>query len=425
MNPGSGYLNGKDTTISNLNILKKEDGFSYPSSFFNKKTLMNYLLKRYIKLGVSAEISVMEPQGKVKEFQVIMHVTQHLTSFHQQLLSLHSALGKILADEALHHAVTVSARCFLSDAANQQEQASKLISELLNCTVSYVKQPPLDGSKLALWLQLRTEVTIEDGSLPYYEHNGYRHYHTAHDFGQTSKIDENSYQQTLKLLEAYEVQLKACECTIERDCIRTWFFVRDVDVNYQGLVEARKENFLRNGLSNNTHYITSTGIEGSAANPHVKVLMETYAIRGLDEGQIQFLYAKEHLSPAIEYGVTFERGVRLDFGDRRKVYLSGTASIDNKGRIMYPGDVEGQVHRTWENVEALLEEADCTFHDLMQIIVYLRDAADYRCVKKMYDEKFPRVPQIIVLAPICRTGWLVEMECIASKSLDNRNYRDL
>jgi len=73
----------------------------------------------------------------------------------------------------------------------------------------------------------------------------------------------------------------------------------------------------------------------------------------------------------------------------------------------------------------LLDEADCAFDDLMQIIVYLRDMADYKLVNKLFDQKFPTVPKVIVLAPICRPGWLVEMECIASKALFNIQYRDL
>jgi enamine deaminase RidA (YjgF/YER057c/UK114 family) len=386
---------------------------------------MNYLLKEYKDLEVTAEISMAEPPGKVKEFQIIMHVAPKMTSFDQQLFSLHTALKKLLSDVDLYHAVTLSARYFLSDPANQQELISKQNFELLKCPISYVKQPPLDGSKLALWLQLQTDLTMGVDDLIYFDHNGYRHIYTADDCDQKSKAKENSYQQTLELLEIYEKQLKTHGCTIERNCIRTWFFIRDIDVNYDGFVKARKEIFIQNGLNKDTHYIASTGIEGSVANPYLKVMMNTYAIRGLDEGQLKFLYAKDHLNPTYEYGVTFERGVRIDFGDRRKVLISGTASIDCKGQISHMGDVESQVLRTWENVAALLNEAECSFNDVMQMIVYLRDISDYPCVKKMFDGKFPEIPKVIVLASICRTGWLVEMECIASKILSNGNYRDL
>ena len=386
---------------------------------------MTYLVKKFLDLNVVAEIAVFEPVDKVHEFQVMVHVDAAMMTFQEQLDALQVSLHSLLADDVLRDAVPVFAHCFMSDVANQQEEVSLILSKQLNCTVSCVKQPPLDGSKLALWLQLQTGVKAENDGLIFFEHNGYRQYFTTADCGDRTTEKGNSYFQTKELLENYQEQLGERGCTLARDCVRTWFFVRDVDLNYQGVVDARRENFELNGLTNKTHYIASTGIEGCVSNPNVKVILNTHLIKGLDDGQIQFLYAKENLNPTYEYGVTFERGVFIDFGDRRKVYISGTASIDNKGLIVHPGDIEKQVYRMWENVTALLDEADCAFDDLMQIIVYLRDMADYKLVNKLFDQKFPTVPKVIVLAPICRPGWLVEMECIASKTLCNTQYRDL
>jgi enamine deaminase RidA (YjgF/YER057c/UK114 family) len=45
--------------------------------------------------------------------------------------------------------------------------------------------------------------------------------------------------------------------------------------------------------------------------------------------------------------------------------------------------------------------------------VYLRDIADYAVVEDMMMKRFPEHPKLFVLAPVCRPGWLVEMECIA------------
>ena len=67
--------------------------------------------------------------------------------------------------------------------------------------------------------------------------------------------------------------------------------------------------------------------------------MDSYAVDGLEPGQIQFLYAPTHLNPTYEYGVTFERGTAVTYGDRKQVFISGTASIDNRGEIVYPGDI--------------------------------------------------------------------------------------
>jgi len=175
-------------------------------------------------------------------------------------------------------------------------------------------------------------------------------------------------------------------------------------------------------LNNHTHYIASTGIEGRGANPDTYILFDAYAIKGLQKGQQKFLYAPTHLNPTYEYGVTFERGVCIEYGDRRHVIISGTASINNKGEIVAPGNIIGQAHRMLENIEALLTEAETTFDDVMHLIIYLRDIADYATVNAFFRERFATIPQVIVLAPVCRAGWLIEVECMAVKKIKNPQF---
>ena len=86
------------------------------------------------------------------------------------------------------------------------------------------------------------------------------------------------------------------------------------------------------------------------------------------------------------------------------------------------GDIYKQTLRMWENVEQLLAEGDMTMEDCAQIIVYLRDTADYNLVSKMFREHYPNIPTVITLAPVCRPTWLIEMECIAIKESENAQY---
>ena len=87
-----------------------------------------------------------------------------------------------------------------------------------------------------------------------------------------------------------------------------------------------------------------------------------------------------------------------------RCFISGTASINNKGEVVCPGDIRKQTERMWENVEALLKEAGCTFDDLGQMIVYLRDVADYTVVKGMYDERFPDTPRVFCICSRMSSG---------------------
>ena len=113
------------------------------------------------------------------------------------------------------------------------------------------------------------------------------------------------------------------------------------------------------------------------------------------------------------YGVTFERGVALTFDDRRQVLISGTASIDKSGNVLHIDDIRAQSLRMIENVEVLLAEAQATFENVAQIIVYLRRQQDYQLVQDLFASRFPAIPTVIVMGKVCRPAWLIEMECIA------------
>lgn len=365
------------------------------------------------------EIFKYEVKGGVSEYHVMIHATHPEATYEEQLNAVTDAYFRLRENE-LHGAVAVFKRYFLSDAANQTDVLLALTTENSDCALSFVEQPPLDGTKVALWAYLMTDVRTQvlHSGLFEVNHGGYRHLWLGGAFNRAA----NSEYQTRLLLNDYVMQLMEQGCKLADNCIRTWFFVQNVDVNYAGVVKARNEVFVTQNLTEHTHYIASTGIGGRQADPKVMVQMDTYAIDGLKAGQVHYLYAPTHLNPTYEYGVSFERGTYVDYGDRRHVFISGTASINNKGEVVYPGDIRKQTERMWENVEALLKEADCTFDDMGQMIVYLRDIADYMVVKGMYDKRFPAVPKVFVHAPVCRSGWLIEMECMGVRPLVNREF---
>ena len=340
-------------------------------------------------------------------------------TYAEQVECLLGAYGSLLGGE-LKGAVAVFKRFFLSDAANQANYLQALHAEHSDCALSVVEQPPLDGTKVAMWVYLQKGVQTKTLPNGIYEvsHGGYRHLWMA---GACNQASNSEYQMRL-LFNDYVMQLLENGCSLADNCIRTWLFVQNVDVNYAGVVKARNEVFVTQNLTDKTHFIASTGIAGRHANPKVFVQMDAYAVDGLQKEQIHYLYAPTHLNPTYEYGVSFERGTYVDYGDRRHVFISGTASINNKGEIMYPGDVRKQTERMWENVETLLKEADCGFEHVGHLLVYLRDIADYTVVKDMFDKRFPNIPKVFLLAPVCRPGWLVEMECMAILPKHNEAY---
>ena len=370
------------------------------------------------ELGARLQLSVFSIGiDAVEEAHAFITIDANNDTFEAQVKRMDAAQEMLYQLPELEGANPIFKRYFLTDATNQVPY----LSEEKHCTISYIQQPPLNGSKITLWVYLQkgTRVSMEDGTL-ISEHNGYRHLWTMG----LQKAEGSSYEQTLKLLNSYEDKLDDLGATLAENCIRTWFFVRDVDTQYAGMVRARRDNFLEQGLTKNTHFIASTGIGGNPSHPLSIIQLGAYALTGFDKAQQQYLYAPTHLNPTYEYGVTFERGTCIYYGDRKHVYISGTASINNKGEVMYEGDIVKQTHRMWENVETLLAEANTTFDDVMQIIVYLRDLSDVSLVKSLFDKKFPHIPYIITLAPVCRPTWLVEMECIAVKEEHHPQFRN-
>ena len=348
----------------------------------------------------------------VREYHAMIQITDRRLPFAAQLEAVISAYDELL--DRLPDTQAVFKRYFLSDAANQADDV--VVADVTDCAKSIIQQAPLNGSKVALWVWLMTGVQTGMTKSGLYEvrHGDFRHMFNA----SAHNLAANSEYQMRLLFNEYVMQLAEEGCTLADNCIRTWLFVNDIDLNYGGVVRARNQVFFTQGLTQNTHFIASTGIGGRQQDPNVLSQMDNYAIAGVKPEQIHYLYAPTHLNRTSDYGVSFERGTYVDYADRRHVFISGTASINNKGEVMYAKDVEQQTRRMWENVEALLAEAECTYDDVCEMIVYLRDIADYDLVCALYQERFPGKPVVIVHAPVCRPGWLVEMECTAVKAID-------
>ncbi len=353
--------------------------------------------------------------SQLEECMLQFHVQDKNCSFEKQLDTVLAALQQFRKENAQYHALI--ARVFMSDAANQQVTIEQAFAGF-PCALSLVQQAPLDGAKLSLWVYMQSGITpqYEEGSkLVTVKDGELTHLWTASE----RRTEGDSEAQCLSLFEGYSEQLESRGGTMYDHAVRTWLFVQNVDVNYAGVVRGRNEHFDVKGLIPGDHFISSTGIEGRSADYHSLVQLDSYSILGLPQEQIQFLYAPDYLDPTHDYGVRFERGTSIHYSDRTVSFISGTASIDNKGEVVHVGQIIEQCERMWQNVEALLAEAGASIDQSMHMIVYLRDLADYPMIRDMFEKRFPNTPKIIVLAPVCRPTWLIEMECITIHSTRN------
>jgi enamine deaminase RidA (YjgF/YER057c/UK114 family) len=364
----------------------------------------------------SAHASRFTGPGGVAEYHLIVLPTEY-GGIEQQLAAVHEAYRDALAHLGIAVRTAIHRRYFCSDVVNQRAVLeARALSSASGanepCAISWVGQPPSPPAKVALWAYHISDPAGEldknhEGTSLTLRRGDLAHHWTT---GVICPEANTSYDQTRGILAQYETCLSSWGSTLADNVIRTWFLVQNVDANYHGLVVARREVFAERGLTPETHYIASTGIEGYNAEISARVTMDAYAISGVGPDQVRYLAALDHLSPTHVYGVTFERGASVSYADRDHVYISGTASIDKHGEIMHVGDVTRQLDRTLENVEALLSQAGATLADMCSFIVYVRDPSDHAIAWERMRRRFPEAPVVVVVAPVCRPGWLIEVE---------------
>lgn len=325
-------------------------------------------------------------------------------TFAQRLSDLKEQTTRFLSDEHQAERRLQYTKIFLSDAQNQYQQLieSDLYQQLLSSSaITIVEQPPLSGAKIELLLK-----TTADSS---------------HHIFQSLRLSEaethatNSYMQTVMLFEKYIKMIAGTGMDLPTHLVRTWIYVSDIDVNYAGVVKARNDIFRRYGLTAETHFIASTGIGGRTSERYASVAIDFLTMPEIKEEDKLYLKALDHLNPTHEYGVAFERGTRVTLPDNYQYFISGTASIDKFGHVVYLGDVRRQTERLLENIDALLHDGEASLEDVRYFIVYLRDLSDYPFVNQYMQERFPDKPTVIVEAKVCRPQWLIEMECVASR----------
>ncbi|MFQ5490175.1 MAG: RidA family protein [Phycisphaerae bacterium] len=130
---------------------------------------------------------------------------------------------------------------------------------------------------------------------------------------------------------------------------------------------------------------------------------------------------KSVLCEAYDYPqkVAFSRGMRVELDGCVMLFISGTASVDDRGESIHPGDVKAQTRRAFENIAALLEAEGADWHDIVRTTCYLADFRNYDAFNEVrntfYEEQqlAPLPASTCIEARICRPELLVEIEAVA------------
>ncbi|MBN2370225.1 MAG: hypothetical protein JXO72_07035 [Vicinamibacteria bacterium] len=198
---------------------------------------------------------------------------------------------------------------------------------------------------------------------------------------------------------------------------RTWFYLDRILDWYGDFNRVRNATFRRLGMLGReslTPIPASTGIRGRNLMGGFCTLdlIATAPIDGRRHVARRLMHQGQN--EATDYGSAFARGRELSLESCRYVFVSGTASIDERGVSVCVGDFEAQMRRTLAAVRSLLATADAEASDIRQATAFLkrREDRDAYC-RILEDEGLASLPIVCTLADVCRAELLFELDATA------------
>jgi enamine deaminase RidA (YjgF/YER057c/UK114 family) len=214
------------------------------------------------------------------------------------------------------------------------------------------------------------------------------------------------------------------------DIVRQWNYIGNITChrngrqNYQEFNDARSAYYMTSAWSNG--YPAATGIGASCegiivgcialkSDSHIYPINNPLQIAAHE-------YSKKVLvddnADALKTTPKFERAKLIEIGEDACCFVSGTAAIRGE-QSMDMKSARSQTIQTIENIEYLVSKENLIRFgskaydlNLLNLRVYIKNAADYDEVKATVDELYPQIPAVYTIADVCRDELLVEIEGI-------------
>lgn len=240
-----------------------------------------------------------------------------------------------------------------------------------------------------LWVRTGVETSLHAGNL----------------YGSGS----GAYAQTKHMFELAEKLLFRAGMEFS-DVMRTWIYFSQMERDYAEFNRARREFFKAHGID---PIPASTGIGAGLVPVEHQLSLGIYAVKS-DVPLQRAVMTTPTLNEAPEYGSDFSRGMRVCEGNATRLFISGTASIDETGETVHLDDFAAQCRRMLVNVEGLLRAQGAGFDDVVSAITYLKRPEDAGRVEEIFHEVgYEGFPNVIVAAEVCRPELLCETELLA------------
>jgi enamine deaminase RidA (YjgF/YER057c/UK114 family) len=289
---------------------------------------------------------------------------------------------------------------------------------------SYVSQPPLEA---ALMVEVHSTALDEIDKITYGKLRDYPYTVLENNevrllFAggfQSSIINESIERQSVEIFRQI-AELLAAEGFPPGSIVRQWNYIeritglQDGNQHYQSFNNARSRFYDTAAWPNGYPAATGIGtnVGGVVVDLDAAIFASPAAYATPVDNPLQIAahtYSGKVLKTASEQKATpkFERAKSMTFGNRRLVYISGTAAIRGEDSLSGTG-LEHQLHVTMENIAQLTGQAKPVI-----LRVYLKNKADYALAKRLMNSYGLAIPVSYMCADVCRDELLIEIEGIA------------
>jgi enamine deaminase RidA (YjgF/YER057c/UK114 family) len=352
---------------------------------------------------------------------------------HEQASKFYRCLPRVLDEVGAEMGDVFLERVFFRDIETDFDTFAKIrleayrqagvIGQKLPAT-SYINQPPCQAGQ-AFEMQIQAVVplggkNVSIESFPEIEPRvtqkvvqigAHRHLYIMNigGAGPDGVIPENFRDQADQMFDKSVPMLRAHGGKFS-DVLRTWCYLAEIDRDYDQFNQSRNVFFEQHQVN---RLPASTGIRAQLYPRGALCSFDLYSLLNPEGVPIEIMHTPT-LNEADDYGSAFSRGMKVVLPEKTVLYISGTASIDERGDTVHLEDIEKQLQRMLLNVQELLKPHGSSFTDMVQVMTYLKRPSDYPIFRAIWDQwGLASLPNSVVDAGVCRPELLCEMEGIA------------
>jgi len=205
-----------------------------------------------------------------------------------------------------------------------------------------------------------------------------------------------------------------------REVVRTWFYLSNILDWYAAFNKVRNEKYGEFGImpgpgDRDLLLPASTGIRGESSSG-AAATMDLIAIIGEPgtRAAVKQLTNVAQLD-AFRYGSAFSRGALIKDHDVSLIEISGTASIDQRGKSQFVGDIRRQINCTFEKIEKLIGGEGADLKDIAAATVFVKRPEYAERFREMArDRGLEELPAVCIVADVCREELLFEIDAEAA-----------